>query len=247
MSNKLNKVFIALDNMDLDQIFKFLESSNGDIQLIKIGLELFNKYGPTIVNEIFEKYKVDIFLDLKLHDIPNTVYKSIKALEGLPIKYLTIHLSGGIKMLEMARQAKEESIPNCKLLGVSILTSLDKQDLNEIWGVDNLENTFKRLFALADKSSIEGVICSAQDLPILKSFKNSLIAVCPGIRFEDEIISGQKSDQKRILSPQDAFKQGADLLVIGRSITQAENLSDRIKSLKSAQDCCQQYLFKLSR
>jgi orotidine-5'-phosphate decarboxylase len=234
MSKKIDKAFIALDNMELKEIFTLLEESKGEIQLIKIGLELFNKYGPSIVSKIYEKYKVDIFLDLKLHDIPNTVFKSIMSLKGLPIKYLTIHLSGGKKMLEMAIKARDESITECKLLGVSFLTSLDKSDLNEIWGITDSNDAFKRLFNLANKAQIDGVICSAQDLEILKSFPNTLLSVCPGIRFQDEIDKGKLSDQKRVLSPKDAFNRGADFLVIGRSITQADNLDTRLNSLKTA-------------
>lgn len=234
MSKNLERVFVALDNMDIDQIFELLERANGEIKLVKIGLELFNNYGPSIVNKIYDRYKVDIFLDLKLHDIPNTVYKSVKSLNSLPIKYLTIHISGGRKMLEMAKQARDESIPNCKLLGVSFLTSLDESDLEEIWNIKDVDQAFEKLFTLANSCSIDGVICSAKDLEILKSFPNNLMAVCPGIRFQDEIDSNQKSDQKRVLSPEAAFAKGADKLVIGRSITQSDKILDRIESLRVA-------------
>ncbi|WP_127717644.1 orotidine-5'-phosphate decarboxylase [Halobacteriovorax sp. HLS] len=233
MSKVNERVFVALDNMTKEEIFTFLDSANGRIKNIKIGLELFNKYGPQIVNELCERYPTKIFLDIKLHDIPNTVSKAILSLAGLPIDYLTIHISGGQKMLEEALKARDEAIPNCKLLGVSILTSLDQEDLKLIWGVDDINKSFIRLFEIAHQSKIDGVICSANELKALRSFDNSLIAVCPGIRFEDEISSGDISDQKRVLSPQKAIKEGVDFLVIGRSLTKASSLKDRLDQLEN--------------
>lgn len=232
MINANERVFMALDNMTKEEIFGFLEKSHKGISHIKIGLELFNKYGPNIVKELHESYPVDIFLDLKLHDIPNTVKKAIASLEGLPIKFLTVHLSGGREMLKEAMTSKEKYLPGCKLLGVSILTSLDHEDLNEIWSVTDMNKSFLNLFKLASDCKVDGVVCSAKELPIIKSFENDLITVCPGIRFEDEIKKGLTEDQKRVLSPQEAFKIGASYLVMGRSLTKAEDLSARIEYLK---------------
>jgi orotidine-5'-phosphate decarboxylase len=226
------KVFVALDNMGLDEIFEFLDSAQGRIKNIKIGLELFNKYGPGVVKEIYEKYGLNIFLDLKLHDIPNTVSKAVLSLKGLPIKFLTVHLSGGSKMLEETIKARDLSIPDCKILGVSVLTSLDEKDLKEIWNIESLESALENLFKIAKQTNIDGVICSPKDLSILKELNSGLLAVTPGIRFIDEIANNTISDQKRVLPPKDAFENGADYLVMGRSLTQANDLNQRIEQLE---------------
>ncbi len=232
MSFANEKVFVALDNMDIEEIYKFLELSNGRIKNIKIGLEVFNKYGPDIIKEIHSKYPLNIFLDLKLHDIPNTIYKSILSLKGLPIKFLTLHLSGGNAMLTKAMEARDLAIPNCKLLGVSVLTSLDVSDLKEIWNIDSLDSALLNLFKLAHTTKVDGIICSPKDLALLNSFENNLSAVTPGIRFKDEIEKNLTSDQKRVLSPEDAFANGSSYLVMGRSLTQASDLELRISQLE---------------
>jgi len=233
MSDATKRVFVALDNMTKEEIFSFLKLCNQDLTHIKIGLELFNKFGPSIVEEIHKLYQVDIFLDLKLHDIPNTVSKAISSLSGLPIKFLTVHLSGGRQMLKQAMVSKQKYLPDCKILGVSILTSLDKEDLAEIWSVTDMNESFLNLFKLAKDCNIDGVVCSAKELSIISSFENDLITVCPGIRFKDEIDSGNTGDQKRVLSPSEAFNSGASYLVIGRSLTQSDQLSNRIEYLRN--------------
>lgn len=232
MKSALDKVFVALDNMDKEEIFNFLNRTNGKLKNIKIGLELFNKYGPTVVQELYEKYEVNIFLDLKLHDIPNTVSKSIMSLQGLPIKFLTIHLSGGKEMIQQALEARDKAIPDCKILGVSILTSLDEQDLIEIWGIRSIQDTLVGLFNLANNTKIDGIICSPKDLPVLNSMNHSLLAVTPGIRFADEINSSNQGDQKRVLTPSQAFQNKANFLVMGRSLTQADDINLRLKFLE---------------
>jgi orotidine-5'-phosphate decarboxylase len=212
------KYFIALDNMDIDGINVFLSSYK--IQNIKIGLEQFLKYGPDLITDLNRRYGVQVFLDLKLHDIPNTVYNAIKALKGLPITFLTVHISGGKNMLESAIKAGQLYLPNCKILGVSILTSLEQNDLDELFNIDLNQSTFDRLFKLANDVKLSGVICSPLELKILKSKHPNLLAICPGIRFEEEIIQGMNiGDQKRVLNPKAAFIEGADYLVIGRSLT----------------------------
>jgi len=227
------RVFVALDNMTKEEIFSFLSVCYPGITHIKIGLEVFNKFGPSIVEEIYKLYPIDIFLDLKLHDIPNTVKKAIASLEGLPIKFLTVHLSGGREMLKQAMIAKDKYLPGCKLLGVSILTSLDEADLKEIWSVTDMNQAFINLFKLASDCKIDGVVCSAKELELVKSFENSLITVCPGIRFSDEIALGNTGDQKRVLSPKEAFQNGASYLVMGRSLTKALDLKERIQNLQN--------------
>ncbi len=227
------KYFIALDNMDIDGINTFL--SNHKIENIKIGLEQFLKYGPDLITDLNRRYGVQVFLDLKLHDIPNTVYNAIKALKGLPINFLTIHISGGKKMLESAIEAGNAYLPHCKILGVSILTSLEERDLNEIFDIKLNNSTFDRLFQLASNANLNGVICSPHEIEILKSKYPKLLAICPGIRFEEEIVQSKNiGDQKRVLNPDLAFKMGADFLVLGRSITALTDknlIHERLESL----------------
>ena len=229
----MKRVFVALDNMDKAQIFSLLDKSKGKITSVKIGLELFNLYGRELVKEVYDRYKVEIFLDLKLHDIPNTVSKAIRSLKGLPISYLTLHLSGGIEMLKASVEMRNTSLPQCKLLGVSILTSLNDQDIESIWGITNSKELYKNLFLLAKKAEIEGVVCSPYELEILKDLDLGLESMCPGIRFQDEINDKSTGDQKRVLSPSSALENGATNLVIGRSLTQAVSLESRIKEIET--------------
>ena len=135
----IDKVIVALDNMDRSDINDFLSISKNNFSTYKIGMELFYLYGQNIVNEIYDKTGAEIFLDLKLHDIPNTVKKAITSLKGLPIKFLTIHLAGGENMLKMAQIEAQTSLPKTKLLGVSYLTSLSENDFSANWNMDKLQ------------------------------------------------------------------------------------------------------------
>ena len=238
----LDKVILAVDNMTHTEVKDLLKNwPSKKMPTIKIGLELFLKYGQTLVFELFQEFGTKIFLDLKLHDIPNTVAKSIRSLKGLPIEFLTIHLSGGREMIRQALEEAKIHLPHTKILGVSLLTSLDKNDFNELWNFSSIEveNTFKNLFSLALELKIHGVVCSPMDLklisPLEVSFKKKLLKVTPGIRFEDEILEGALGDQKRVLSPEKAFSSGADYLVIGRSLTQSAHLDKRIEHLANLQ------------
>jgi orotidine-5'-phosphate decarboxylase len=231
----IEQVIVALDQMSLDDIHSFLSAHKNDIHTIKIGLELFLKHGHSVVHQLKKEYQKKIFLDLKLHDIPKTVEKAIESLSELPIEFLTIHLGGGLEMLKSAKKAKDVFLPNTKLLGVSFLTSLSTNDLQDIYGVapDQNQEAFLRLFHLANDSKIEGVVCSPHELELLKGTFPSLLAVTPGIRFSDEVISQETQDQKRVMSPDEAIKNGADFLVIGRSLTKSVDSSKRFKSLYS--------------
>lgn len=237
--NALSRVIVALDNMSATQIRSFLKQTQGRLSFVKIGLETFCRYGRDFVTEIKDDYHCDIFLDLKLHDIPNTVAKAVNALEGLPVKFLTVHLSGGIKMLEQALEQQKLSLPKTQLLGVSYLTSLDEADFQNIWGIESaqISGQFEKLFRLAHQTNLGGIVCSPHEAKILRELEKSTQAprqllVCPGVRFQDEIDSGTGlQDQKRILSPSEALAQGIDYLVMGRPLTQAKNLEQRLDQL----------------
>ena len=234
----LNRVILAVDNMTQSQVKDLLKNwPTQKMPVIKIGLELFLKYGQPFILDLFQKFGVKIFLDLKLHDIPNTVSKSIRSLKDLPIEFLTIHLSGGREMIKRALVEAKINLPNTKVLGVSLLTSLDKNDFKELWGFTRkqVENTFKNLFNLALELEVHGIVCSPEELNLItsleKKHQRSLLKITPGIRFEDEILKGSIGDQKRVLSPEIALNSGADYLVIGRSLTESTQLDKRIEHL----------------
>lgn len=227
----LDKIIVALDQMTLEEIDIFLSQKENSLPFVKIGLELFLKHGPELVHKIHDKYQKRIFLDLKLHDIPVTVSKAISSLKGLPIEFLTVHLGGGEAMLRAAVLEAEKSIPGCKILGVSFLTSLEAVDLQNLYGITNVEEAFLRLFTIAANSKIHGVVSSPHEVKILKKHFPNLLAVTPGIRFQDEIQKDIVQDQKRVMDPASAFLQGSDYLVIGRSLTKTDRFSERIQSL----------------
>lgn len=232
-----DKIIIALDGMSKEEMKNFVETSHRNFSFYKIGMEAFYLNGRDFVVELHEKFNVKIFLDLKLYDIPNTVAGAIKSLAGLPIEFLTLHLQGGQEMLGRAIETRDKYLPNCKLLGVSFLTSYSEKDIQNIWNYSSSEeiaSAFERLFLIAQKSNIDGVVCSALEVSQLKKKFPNLQAVCPGVRFKSEIESGKNiGDQKRVLSPAQAFSQGADYLVIGRSLTTKERSFEKSLSLLS--------------
>ena len=221
-----DRIIVALDNMNESEVYAFLDQANHSYQTVKIGLELFYLLGPDFVKKIHHQYGVDIFLDLKLHDIPNTVRKAIRSLKNLPVKFLTVHLTGGKNMLTEALEEASVSLPGTSLLGVSFLTSLGAHDFIEIYNFKETEvkATFSNLFKLALQTNIHGVVLSPLELDIVKKEEKligkKLIKVTPGIRFVDEIKSNLVQDQQRIATPEMAIQNGADFLVMGRSITQ---------------------------
>lgn len=228
------RTMVAIDNMPKEQALAFIESLPSELPLVKIGLEQYLGLGRDFVTEVYERYQKEVFLDLKLHDIPNTVAKAMTSLKGLPIKFLTVHLSGGSAMLKAAQEVKDEHFPNLNILGVSYLTSLDQKDLKELFNYQEseIESAFHRFFDLAEETKTQGVVCSAFEAKLVG--ERNLLKVCPGIRFQDEIGTTSVNDQKRVMSPQQAFDNGADYLVMGRSLTQAKNLSARIQELNGA-------------
>ncbi len=211
--NLKDYIFCALDFSDLNQTIEFTDIIKNDIGGIKLGLEFFANNGPAGVEKL-KKFKLPIFLDLKLHDIPNTVTNTVKNILKLQPDYLTIHLSGGRKMLEEVNKIKK----NTKIIGVSMLTSLDKKDLEEI-GLELTEKEYvKNLVALGIDAGVDGVVTSPSEAELLrKEFSKKLILVTPGIRLPNTDLN----DQKRSQSPGLAIKSGSSMLVIGRPITKS--------------------------
>ncbi len=204
------KLIVALDFDNADKALNFLNNLDPNKCLVKVGLELFISEGWRILDLISER-GYEIFLDLKLHDIPNTVAKSIKKISNFNVALTTVHLNGGIRMLEAASSEKG----NIKILGVSILTSLSQKEIFEITDT-NFDVYFNNLISIASSSNVDGVVCSPNELDRLKDFNK--LKVVPGIRNN---ISDD--DQKRVMTSSEAYKKGADFIVVGRPITKSED------------------------
>jgi orotidine-5'-phosphate decarboxylase len=219
-----NPIIAALDVPTAEQALKLAELIAPAVGAFKIGSELFTAAGPDIVKKI-RATGASVFLDLKFHDIPNTVAKSVTAAVQLDVQMLTVHTSGGFEMLKAAEQAAEEvawklgRIPPL-VLGVTVLTSLDTASLREI-GLDvNVEYQVRRLATVATKAGLRGLVCSPQEVVKLRqTIPPAMQLVTPGIRTGAE----KADDQKRTLTPQEAIQAGANWLVIGRPIYAAEN------------------------
>jgi orotidine-5'-phosphate decarboxylase len=219
-----NPIIAALDMPTAELALKLAEQIAPAVGAFKIGSELFTAAGPDIVKKI-RATGASVFLDLKFHDIPNTVAKSVMAAVQLDVQMLTVHTSGGFEMLKAAEQAAEEAawklgrIPPL-VLGVTVLTSLDTAALREI-GLDvNVEYQVRRLATVATKAGLRGLVCSPQEVVKLRqSIPPAMQLVTPGIRTGAE----KADDQKRTLTPREAIQAGANWLVIGRPIYAAEN------------------------
>lgn len=222
-------IWVALDLPTLDEAEKMAGILSKHVAGFKIGLELFTGYGPKIV-EMIKRYG-RIFLDLKLFDIPNTVAHAVSQLSALEVDYLTLHSFGGKSMLEAARDAKDKvgtkGLKPPKLLAVTVLTSLFTTDLIELGIEQSPKDLVLKLAKLAKDSGIDGVVASAHECRELKKkLGKELIVATPGIR----PIGFEKGDQKRVVTPKKAIEAGANILVIGRPITQAQ---DPLKVLDS--------------
>ncbi len=232
MSKAIEKTIIALDGMKQDEVYKFLDELGSKICFVKIGLELYLRYGGSFVEKIKEKYNHKIFLDLKIHDIPQTVNKAISSLEGLPIDFLTIHLTGGREMMKQALVSASKHLPTTKLLGVTYLTSLSEDDIKEIWSNES-KNLYENLLKIACEEKFHGLILSPLELELVnrfeKKYSHKFIKVTPGIRFS----SDNNNDQKRIATPVKAFESGANYLVIGRPITLPANRDKNLEELRN--------------
>ena len=214
-------IIVAIDEITLSKASRILESLDPKKCMVKIGSIAFNSIGLEIIRYASDK-GFKIFLDLKLHDIPNTVKKSISGLVALPIQMLTIHISGGVEMMKAAMEAVEGT--NIKIFGVTALTSLSNDETNRIFQRNTSEQVIT-MIDLAEKAGIDGVVCSPHELDFVNK-KESLLSITPGIRLKDN-----DDDQKRVMSPKEAIDLGANYLVIGRPITASENISKSFEEI----------------
>jgi len=215
-----SKVFVACDTTKISKIKKIIKyTQNKKLKIgYKFGLEFLNSNnGRLFLSKLKNKIT---FADLKLHDIPNTCASTIKAIKDLKVNYLTIHISSGLNALKAAKKVSGKT----KLIGVSILTSLDNKALREIGFNKNIKKLVLHQARLANKAKLDAIVCSAQEAKIVKKeFKKEIIT--PGIRF-----TSKKNDQKRILTPKQAIINGADWLVIGRDLTEG-NIKKNVQTL----------------
>lgn len=228
------RILCALDTVNVAEASSLAKTLAPYTGGIKLGLEFFGANGPQGFNEV-AKANENVFLDLKLHDIPSTVAKAIHSLMPLRPNIMTIHTAGGPAMMKAAADAATDAAKNvgCKrpiIVGVTILTSLDENDLEKVGYQNNVADQVVRLAMLAKESGLDGVVCSPHEISLLKSAcGKDFKLVVPGIRPE----GSPKGDQKRVMTPHQAVSLGADYLVIGRPITQAD---DPVLSAKSIAD-----------
>ncbi len=215
----MRDVIIACDFNNKETLYEFLKPFKGLNPYLKIGMELFYKEGPELVKNLHEQ-GFKIFLDLKLHDIPNTVEKAMRNIASLGVEITNVHAAGGIKMMESARRGLDstESGKNTKLIAVTQLTSTSQEVLeNELLIEKPLDEVVKTYALNAKKAGLQGVVCSPLEASIIKEL--GLISVTPGIRFADDAAN----DQKRIATPAFAKENGASYIVVGRSITGSDD------------------------
>ena len=215
-----NKIFVACDSTNIFKIKKIIKETQNTKIIVgyKFGIEFLNsKYGRDFLSKLKNKI---VFADLKIHDIPNTCKSTIKAVKDVKINYLTIHISSGLEALKACKKISGK----IKLIGVTTLTSLNNKSLKEIGFNKTVNQLVAHQAKLAKKAGLDGIVCSAHEVKIVKKFFKKEI-ITPGIRFNDKL-----DDQKRIVTPKQAYKNGSDWLVIGRPITKG-NIRKNIQRL----------------
>ena len=218
---KIKKIIIAVDEINIDRFKEIINSLNSNVCMVKVGSVSFNALGHEAI--LFAAGKgFDIFLDLKLHDIPNTVKKSIEGLISLPIQMLTIHTAGGKQMMEYAMKAVKGT--GIKVFGVTVLTSLSDGDTNQVYQRDAAEQV-NAMLELSVEAGIDGVVCSPHELNLVTE-KGSLLSITPGIRLKQA-----DDDQSRVMTPKQAIDLGANYIVIGRPITASGNIKEALKEI----------------
>ena len=224
------RIIVALDFDTSSKALSFLDCIDPSLCRVKIGKELFTAGGPDLVSSIVDK-NFDVFLDLKFHDIPNTVAGAVKVAAELGVWMLNVHIAGGSAMMRAAREALSKSRgPSPLLIGVTVLTSMAEKDLLEVGINNNLTEHVVNLANLAHNSGLDGVVCSAEETKLLRaSLSSSFKLVTPGIRRTQD----SAGDQKRVITPSEAILNGSDFLVVGRPITRASSPCDALIEFNS--------------
>jgi orotidine-5'-phosphate decarboxylase len=224
-----SRIFVSIDTPETASARSLAESLADTVGGIKLGLEFFVGQGPAGIRSVVSGIGLPLFIDLKLHDIPNTVAAAVRAMLPLQPTFLTIHTSGGPAMMRAAAEAASMTdLQRPKLLGVTVLTSLDDDDLVSVGQSVPVLDQARRLAALAQSSGLDGIICSPAEVAALRADCGpDFVLMVPGIRPAGSAVG----DQKRVMTPRDAVEQGADYLVIGRPITQASDPAAAARSI----------------
>ncbi len=211
----MNRIILALDTTNIEEAINITKRIKDKIYTVKLGLEFFNAHGKNGVKE-FNKIGINnLMLDLKLKDIPETVYKAIKALDDIKFSYLTIHGQGGRELVESAKKAASEIKSKPKIMMVTILTSLSDSDLKDIGSDSTVIEQVKKLAKIAEEMKV-GIVCSGHEAKIVrKIIGQNLLIFTPGIRMNED----GKNDQKRVCTPAESIKNGANKIIMGRSLT----------------------------
>ena len=222
----MNPIFVAIDTPSLERAKLLAEQVRANAGGVKLGLEFFSANGPAGVTAILE-LGLPVFLDLKLHDIPNTVAKAVQALAPLEPAVLTVHAAGGRAMLEAAKAAAPAGT---KVVAVTVLTSLDGDDLRSIGVASEPREQVERLAELARSAGLDGIVCSGGEVAVARAAWPEGFLVVPGVR----PAGGDVSDQKRVVTPPQALEDGASILVIGRPITAADDPPRALRDIAAA-------------
>lgn len=226
-----NRVITALDFANVSDALAIAETIDPALSRVKVGKELFTRAGPQVVADL-HLMGFDVFLDLKFHDIPNTVAGAIRATCDLGVWMVNVHASGGKPMMAAAAEAVKATGGNTLLIGVTVLTSMSDEDVACVGYSNNAADQAVLLAKLSAESGLDGVVCSPQEVPLIRSavepLSKNFITVTPGVR---PGALNSSDDQRRTMTPADAVRNGSDYLVIGRPITQAENPNDTLTSI----------------
>ena len=220
-----NPIFCAIDTNELDRALSLITEISPNIGGIKIGLEFITSLGISGIEEI-KKSNIPLFIDLKLYDIPNTVSAALKNILKFEPEYTTVHISGGRRMLEACVEEKLRAKSNTKLVGVTMLTSFNNEEIGEIGINKSVNENVSLLASLASSCNLDGIVCSPHEISEIRN-NYDLEIITPGIRMD----KFRTDDQKRTLSAKEALIAGADILVIGRPITQADSPSEAARSI----------------
>ncbi len=211
-------IIVALDFDSVEEAIDLAERLDPGLCRVKVGNELFTRGGPAMVRNLQER-GFEVFLDLKYHDIPNTVAAAVRAAADLGVWMVNVHAGGGSRMMQAAREALEGREQRPLLIGVTVLTSMSDEDLAELGYTETPAERVQRLAAMVQASGLDGVVCSAQESRLLReTCGDAFTLVTPGIRLAGD----DAGDQRRVVTPEDAMAAGSDYLVIGRSITRAK-------------------------
>ncbi|HEX5055196.1 MAG TPA: orotidine-5'-phosphate decarboxylase [Gammaproteobacteria bacterium] len=223
------RIIVAIDAPSLDEALRLAARLKPELCRLKVGKELFTACGPAIIEKLMA-LGFQVFLDLKFHDIPNTVAGACAAAASLGVWMLNVHASGGPRMLDAAREAVDKSAQRPLLIAVTVLTSLQQEDLFQLGFVEEPQALVFRLAGLAREAGFDGVVCSAHEAaPMKERFGRDFRLVTPGIRLAGDAMG----DQRRVMTPQEAVQAGSDYVVIGRSITASDDPLSRLLTINS--------------